>query len=117
MLAAEKSRDAHAALALDAERQQQQRLAVLVVSDHDERPEPLALADLALPCLKKIETLIRREKLGGLFEAAPNGFRLTHAAENVDAADAACLRPRLRLPRAFHHGRHGHRTTRLLRVC
>ena len=108
MLAAEKSRDARAALALYAERQQQQRLAVLVVGDDDERPDAFAFADLALPCREKIETLIRRGKLVGLFEAAPDGFRLTHVADKFDAGNAACLRPRLRSRSGFDHGRHGH---------
>ena len=108
MLAAEKSRNAHAALALYPERQQQQRLAVLVVGDDDERPDAFAFADLALPGAEEIEALIRRGKLVGLFEAAPDGFRLAHVADKFDAGDAACLRPRLRSRSGFDHGRHGH---------
>src|SRR5438270_12310466 len=108
MLAAEKSRHPHAALALDAERQQQQRRPILVIGDDNERLDAFALADLALPGLKKIKTLIRREKLAGLFKTAPDGFRRTHVAEKFDAGNAACLRPRLRSHPALHHGRHGH---------
>ena len=108
MLAAEKSRNARASLALYAERQQQQRLAVLVVGDDDEGPDAFACPDLTLPCIEQIEALIRRGKLAGLFEAAPDGFRLTHVSDNIDAGNAACFRPRLRSRSGFDHGRHGH---------
>src|SRR4051794_28601876 len=107
MLAAEKSRDAHAALALDAERQQQQRRPFLVICDYDKMPNALPFADLALPCGEEIKTLIRREKLAGLFEAAPDSFRRTHVAETLDRGNAGCLRPRPRFRLALHHGRHG----------
>src|SRR3954451_12010614 len=113
MLAAEKTRDAHAVLALYAERQQQQRLAVLVIGDDDEGSHVFAFADLALPGAEEIEALIRCAELVGLFEAAPDGFRVAHVADKFGAGNAACLRPRLRSRSGFDHGRHGHRTTRL----
>jgi hypothetical protein len=47
-----------------------------------------------------------------IFEAAPDRLRLVEITKNVDAGNAACLRPRWRFCRsAFDYGSHGHRET------
>jgi len=64
------------------------------LGDDNEGPDIFTFADPALPGGEKIEALIRRGKLVGLFEAAPDGFRLAHIPDKIDAGNAACLRPR-----------------------
>ena len=53
------------------------------------------LADLPLPGTEEVESLIRRE--GGLraFQLAPDAFRGGEVVNDVDAGDAARLRPRI----------------------
>src|ERR1019366_6221 len=108
-LAAHEAGGTHAALMPERERQQQQRPALRVIGDNDERPKTLALSDLPLPEAEEIEPLIRRGELLPAFETAPDRLRLAEIAENVDAGDAARSRPRwcFRRP-AFDRGSHGH---------
>ena len=94
------------------ERQQQQRPTVGVIGNDDEGPKVFAFSGLTLPCGEEIETLIRGGEMLLIFEAAPDRLRLAEIMKNVDAGDAACLRPRCRFRRsAFDHGSHGHRKT------
>src|SRR3954451_1634243 len=113
MLAAEKPCDARAALAAHPERQQQQGLALAIISDDDEGPDAIAFADALLPWLEKVEALIRRIKPVGLLEGAPRRLGGGDIIDDLDARDTAGLRPGLRSRSALHHGRHGHRKTRL----
>src|SRR5947209_16419805 len=91
MLAAEKPCDPRAVLAPRPQRKQQQRPAFPVIGDNDEGPDAFARPDLTLPCDEKIETLIRRAKLTGLFEGAPDRLRLAHVADEFDPRDTARL--------------------------
>ena len=95
MLAAHETGAARAVGVSEREREQQQRTAFRVVGDHDKGNETFALADLALPRTKEVEPLIGRE--GGLrtFQLAPDAFRGSEVMNDVDAGDAARLRPRL----------------------
>ena len=62
------------------ERQQHQRPALGVVSDHDEGPQTFALAGLALPGRKEIEALVGGGELRLVFEAAPDRLGLAEIA-------------------------------------
>ena len=77
----------------ERERQQQQRPAFAVTGDHEERQQAVALSDLPLPVAKEIESLIRRMKLLLIFETAPDRLSLGKIVKDIDAGDAACLRP------------------------
>ena len=99
----------------ERERQQQQRTAVGVVGDDDEGNQAFALADLPLPGAEEVEALIRSEGSLGGFEAAPGTFRGGEIVDDVDAGDAARLRPRSCIRRAvFNRGSHGHRRARVI---
>jgi hypothetical protein len=108
VLTTHETRDANAVLLPERERKQQQRLALDVIGNDDERPKVLALADQPLPGAEEIETLIRGGEVLLIFEAAPDRLSLGEIADNIDADDAACLRPRWRCCPAFDRGSHGH---------
>ncbi len=96
----------------ERERKQQQRSALGVVGNNDERDEALARSDPALPGAKKIEPLVGCGELLAIFEAAPDRLGMNKIVKDIDAGDAACFRPRLRVGHlAFDRGSHGHRKT------
>ena len=82
----------------EREREQYQRTAFRVVGDHDKRNEAFALADLSLPGTEEVEPLIRREEGLRAFQLAPDAFRSSEVVNDVDAGDAARLRPRILHP-------------------
>ena len=72
----------------------------------------VARADIALPGADEVEALIRRAGLSGAFHRAPDRFGAAEIADDIDAGDAARLRPDLRIRRSvFNRGSHGHRKT------
>src|SRR6476620_7731178 len=78
----------------------------------------LVLADLALPRPEEVEALIGRAGLGLLFEVAPDGLGRGKIVNDVDAGDAARLRPCHCFRRsAFDRGSHGHCRTRIIENC
>jgi hypothetical protein len=112
VLAAHEAGAARAIDVLERERKQHQRPAFSVVRDQDEGVETLMRADIALPGVDEIEALVRCAGLPGVFQPAPDRFGAGEIVKDIDAGDAARLRPGCCIRRwFFNRGCHGHRKT------
>ncbi|MEH2626652.1 hypothetical protein V1292_004707 [Bradyrhizobium sp. AZCC 1719] len=115
MLATHETGAARAISVPERERKQRQRTAFRIVGNHDEGSEAFARADLPLPGAEEVEALIRREEGLRAFQIAPDSFDCGEVVDDVDAGDAARLRPPICIRRsAFDRGSHGHRKARAI---
>lgn len=92
VLAAHEARDICAVLTAGDKREDEQRLAAGVISDHDERLSAFMFSDCLLPGVEEFKALIGRREKAGALKHSPRFLSRGHVAHDIDARDAACRR-------------------------
>ena len=88
MVAAHEARAAHTEGCLQGKRQQTQRPAVVVTGDHEERRQPGARTDLALPSGEEVEPLIGRGGMDRALKTAPDCLGGSEIVDDIDGSNA-----------------------------
>ena len=92
MFAAQELKSDQAAEGSRAEWQKEERFALLIEPNDDERRHVRVRADVALPVLQKIVTLIRRGQAVDLLKGAPMRFRKGQIVEDLHPCNAPVRR-------------------------